>query len=220
MSIVSLLLTIFTILFLLLFIILGYLQIYKRNINKVLDAKQDACKRMIPPYKVVAAMTVLLIVAVATFSAIYISSDPVTSPQELERSAQQLAAETGMDMEFAISDDLAAVLLFNEDKSDHSFKLYENKGRLTANYVFSHGGSSTSIEESVRVFRYSGELALFSLNELQIARIVCHDGETHLVDPDRPFVLIIPSGGADFYNKAGDLIDLDQGGWYEITVKE
>ena len=56
-----------------------------------------------------------------------------------------------------------------------------------------------------------------SMNRLGIAKIACHDGNTYQLDPESPFVLIIPSGGADIYDKNGDL---EQNWWYEITTND
>ncbi len=55
------------------------------------------------------------------------------------------------------------------------------------------------------------------MNAPHIAAIECHDGERYEIDSNSPFVLIIPSGGFDVYDINGDLINLTQEGWYELT---
>lgn len=219
MSMISLLFYIFAAICLLFLAVFGYLQLYKRNINKALDPAKHKPKHMTPPYKVAIIAAILLIISVAALGLFFLS-DSITDARAVEQDARNQAEKKGMNVAVAVSDHTAAVLYYSDDRNDHSFAFYENKGRMIANYVFSHGGSSTSIERSVHVFRCQGELALFSLNELHIAKIVCHDGEIHLIDPEHPFVLIIPSGGADIYDKEGNLVDLGANSWYEITEKD
>lgn len=90
-------------------------------------------------------------------------------------------------------------------------------GGARADYEFRYGGVSSSIEHGVRVFSLGTSSALLSMNAQHIAAIVCHDGQSFELDPDRPFVLLLPTGGFDAYDSAGQLIELDADGWHEQT---
>lgn len=76
--------------------------------------------------------------------------------------------------------------------------------------AFRYGGHTTSVERSVSIYKFDGTLVLISMNSLHIEKIECHDGDTYETDPNRPFALILPSGGFDVYDNEGNLIDLEQ----------
>ena len=199
----------------------GYLKLYEQKINQAVEQGRPMKKPMVPPFKVANALKVVLALAVF-LPLISDAAASINRDRNLERSVEQQAAEKQMSVAFAATKDNAAALYYKEDGSDHTFALYETRGTIFKEYVFLHGGSATSIDEGVRAFRMekSGELVLFSMNRLRIAKIVCHDGEAYHLDPDSPFVLILPSGGADIYDKNGALIDLEQNEWYVVTTKE
>lgn len=201
--------------------VLVYLQIYKRNINKALNAKAGIHRHMVPPHNM-AALSVVLVAAVVVLGIIVAPNfNRITNAHEIEQAAREFQAiGNEWNVEMGMADNFAAVLFYNEDRSDHSFAIYRNTNEVRANYVFWYGGNSTSIQRSVRVFKYDGALALISMNELHIAKIECHDGETYVLDPNSPFVFVIPGGGFDVYDKNGNLIDLEQDWWYELTEKD
>ena len=58
------------------------------------------------------------------------------------------------------------------------------------------------------------------MNSLHIAAIDSHGGARYEIDPDRPFALLIPGGGFDAYDSAGQLLNLEQEQWYEATDAE
>lgn len=201
-------------------ILQGYLKLYEKKINQAVEQGRPLKRPMVPPYQVANALKVLLYLAVL-LPLISDAAASINRDRNLERSVEQQAAEKQMSVAFVASEDSAAALYYEEDGSDHTFALYECRGTIFKEYVFLHGGSATSIDRSVRAFRMeeSGELVLFSMNKLRIAEIVCHHGEAYHLDPDSPFVLILPSGGADIYDENGDLIDLKQNEWYVVTTK-
>lgn len=199
----------------------AYLKLYQAKIDKAIETGKQISKPMISSYQVANVMKVIIVIAVILPVLSYLREGR-TGAQEIETAVHQRAVEDGMKVELVIAEKMAAALYYTDDRSDCSFALYENRGKYLDDYCFIHGGSSASIEKSVRVFRIekSGELVLFSMNRLGIAKIACHDGNTYQLDPESPFALIIPSGGADVYDKNGDLIDLKQNRWYEITTKD
>ena len=86
--------------------------------------------------------------------------------------------------------------------------------------MFRYGGKSTSIKESLRAFVYGDEVALISMNALQVAQVRSASGERFYVEPGEPFVLVIPGGGFEFYDAQGNPIPLTQNRWYEVTEIE
>lgn len=216
MSSIHLLLSIVGILLLLALLLFAYMQLYRRSINKVLTGRKHR-RPMVPPHQL---LLILIAIFLASLLALFLMGTPIYSARDVEDYARNHAEEEGLSVRVAVTDELAAVLYYTEDGSDHSFGIYENKGQWRANYVFSHGGSSTSIQRSVHMFRYEDGLIIFSMNELGIAKIVCHDGERYDFSPDDPFVLILPSGSMDFYDAQGNAIDVGQDGWYQITAKD
>lgn len=200
-------------------IMAAYLKIYKRNINKALTENSKRHIRMIPPYKVLNVLIALLAVVALAFAMTIIPSlNRISTADEIERETRRFQAiNDEWNMEISLNDNLAVVLSYDDDMSEHAFSVYKNTGNVVPNYKFSYGGESTSIERSVRVFKYDNTLALLSMNMLHIAKIECHDGITCEIDPNSPFALIIPSGGFDVYDSTGNIIDLAQDWWYEIT---
>lgn len=200
-------------------IIVIYFQIYKRNINRALAENGSKHIRMAPPFKVVSVLVIVFAVCVTSICITLIPYfDGITTARDIEEvTRQHNAVEADWNIEVAMNDSLAAVLAYDMDLSDHTFAIYKNESELFPNYVFRYGGNTTSIERAVRVFRYGGTLALVSMNALHIAKIECHDGDTFEIDPDLPFVLILPNGGYDVYDSDGNLINLAEASYYEIT---
>lgn len=198
-----------------------YFYLYKRNINKALREKSKAHIRMVPPYKVMTGIIIFLIIiaGVLVFGK-WQPFDTLSSASDIEKHAREFQGiGDDWDIEIEMENSIAAVLAYNDDMSDHVFAIYENTSKSAADYEFRHGGSSTSIERSVRVFKYDGAIALVSMNALHITKIDCHDGASYEIDPNAPFVLVIQSGGFDVYGVDGNLIDLEQDWWYELTDK-
>ena len=197
-------------------VILVYLQIYKRNINRVVQSGGGQPVKMPAPYKVAVGFVIgFLVVALVIVLALK-ESGRITTPEELIRDAQgeQTLAE---DWDVTVSMDgcLAAVLLYNEDKTDHTFKVYRDKGGSRTDYVFVHGGSSSSVEQSAWAYKYGGMRAIISMNTMGIAGISCHDGAEYTIDPNAPFALVIPDGNFDALDTDGEQIDLDGEWWFE-----
>ena len=199
-----------------------YFFIYKHHINKVLVAPQKKHIKMIPPYKILIVCIILFVsIGLSFILTLLPGSNGVSTVNEIEkdvRSSQKISDD--WNVEIATSNQIAAVIAYDDQKSDHAFSIYESDSGTKINYKFRYGGKSTSIERSVRVFRLDGATALISMNTLHIAAIECHDGERFEVDPNTPFVLIIPGGGFDVYDGNGNLIDITQDGWYELTELE
>ena len=197
----------------------GYLFVYKKHINKVLIEPDKKHIKLVPPYKVLLVLIIVFAIVVTSFAVTLIpNTEHLSTVNDIEedvRSFQKISDD--WNIEIAMNDRIAAVIAYDNQESEHTFSIYENKGNTKTNYVFIYGGKSTSIERGIRVFRFEGTTTLISMNILHIAAIECHDGERYEVDPNTPFVLVIPSGGFDVYDENGNLIDITQVGWYELT---
>ena len=219
MDISYILLMLFAGAFVLLAVCTIYFFVYKHHINKVLVEPQKKHMKMIPPYKIMLAL-ILVVAVIGTSFIITIMPklDRISTATEIEtdvRNFQKIGSD--WDIEIAMNEYFAAVIAYDSTKGDHTFAIYKNDGKVGTNYVFRYGGKSTSIERSVRVFKFEGATAFVSMNALHIAAIECHDGERYEIDPNMPFALIIPNGGYDIYDNNGNLVDLTQDRWYELT---
>ena len=198
---------------------IGYLLIYKKHINKVLIEPDKKHIKLVPPYKVLLVLIIVFAIVGTSFAVTIIpNTEHLSTVNDIEedvRSFQKISDD--WNIEIAMNERIAAVIAYDNQESEHTFSIYENKGSTKTNYVFRYGGKSTSIERGIRVFKFEGTTALISMNILHIAAVECHDGERYEVDPNTPFVLVIPSGGFDVYDENGNLIDITQAGWYELT---
>lgn len=198
---------------------IGYLLIYKKHINKVLIEPDKKHIKLVPPYKVLLVLIIVFAIVVTSFAVTLIpNTEHLSTVNDIEedvRSFQKISDD--WNIEIAMNERIAAVIAYDNQESEHTFSIYENKGSTKTNYVFRYGGKSTSIERGIRVFKFEGTTALISMNILHIAAVECHDGERYEIDPNNPFVLVIPSGGFDVYDENGNLIDITQAGWYELT---
>ena len=198
---------------------IGYLLIYKKHINKVLIEPDKKHIKLVPPYKVLLVLIIVFAIVVTSFAVTLIpNTEHLSTVNDIEedvRSFQKISDD--WNIEIAMNDRIAAVIAYDNQESKHTFSIYENKDSTKTNYVFRYGGKSTSIERGIRVFKFEGTTALISMNILHIAAVECHDGERYEIDPNNPFVLVIPSGGFDVYDENGKLIDITQADWYELT---
>ena len=196
-----------------------YFFIYKRHINKILIEPQKKHIRMIPPYMILFALIIVFVVLGTSFIITILPSlDRISTVSDIEENVRSIQGiSSDWNVEVAMNDRVAGVIAYDDQRSEHIFSIYKSDSKTNKNYVFRYGGKSTSIERSVRVFKFEGITALVSMNALHIAAIECHDGEQYEIDPNMPFVLIIPSGGFDVYDNSGKLIDLTQDSWYELT---
>ena len=201
---------------LLIAVVLVYLQIYKRHINRALQMDGTMTARMPAPYKVALGFVIGFLLVSLIISLVVKESGRITTPEQLiqdAHSVQTLAEDWNVDV--SMDGSLAAILLYNEDGTDHTFKVYKDRGGNRTDYIFAHGGSSVSVECSVWGYKYAGMRALISMNEMGIARIVSHAGEEYIVDPEAPFALVLQDGGFDAFDSEGTKLDFSGEWWYE-----
>lgn len=202
-----------------LFVCTVYFFIYRHHINKVLVEPQKKHIKMISPHMVLLTLAIAVTVIITFF---FITIQPrlnrISTVSEIEKDVRSFQGiSNDWDIEITKDNRIAAVIAYNEQKDAHAFSIYENNSKGKTNYVFRYGGKSTSIARSVRVFKFEGTTAFISMNALHITAIACHDGKRYEINPNMPFVLVIPSGGFDLFDSNGNSIDLSQDWWYELT---
>lgn len=217
--------------------VLVYLHFYKRHINNALRKTQVKHKKMLPPHVLISFLPVLLIlvaiITVALDMEFDLSQSRLTTKEEILANAR-IGLED-MQSEISMSGDVAAVLNFKEDLSDSDFRVYINKNSNHPDYVFRRGADLTSVERAAYLLEYDGTYVLISLNAFRIAEIRCENGTTYSIDPDAPFVLVIPDGGTllstteddvthyhgytgmKVFDVRGNEIDLTQKQWFEMA---
>lgn len=197
-----------------------YFKAYKRNINRALTTSGEKHLHMIPPYKVVSVLFVIFTICVVVVLVITIAPNfnRTTTAQEIEEQLRQKSnVQSDWDIEIAMDSNIAVALAYAPDLTDYSFSVYRNANEKSPDYEFRYGGNTASVEHGIRIFEYAGSLALVSMNELHIAKIECHDGTVFEIDPTRPFVIILPSGGFDVYDNSGNPINITEHPHYELT---
>lgn len=196
----------------------GYFHVYKRHINRALAQPDKKLLRLAPPRAVLIVLAAAFVLLCLTLIvAGLMGQRRLSTLADIEA---DVGLAQGWEMESAMNESAAAVLCFDAERGEHSFYVYENAGGKAGDYVFRYGGSSTSIERCVRAFSFGGTTALISMNALHIAVIESHGGGRYELDTERPFVLVIPGGGFDAYDSAGQLLNLEQEQWYEATDAE
>lgn len=237
MEVTFILMVVLVTLLLLVGAVLIYLYFYKQHINNVLQKPQTKKKKMLPPHVLISFLPALLIIiaiaAVVLDMEFDLSRSRLTTKEEILENAR--IGYEDMQSEISMSGDIAAVLSFPEDFSEAEFRVYINENNNHPDYVFRRGGDLTSIERAAYLLEYNGSYVLISLNAYRIAEIQCENGITYSVDPDSPFVLVIPDGGSllsqtegngtAYYDYTGIVvfdeqsneIDLTQIQWFEMT---
>lgn len=212
-----------------------YFWAYKRHINKALADPPSPPHPMAAPGTVAAflpAAVLLLVIAFFGLDMIFdITNRRLTTADEVLASAR-----TGYeDYQYALdyTDQIAAVLVYSEDKADSHYRLFLNQNTNDPDYAFRRGGSHTSIDRGVLLLSRADTFVLLSMNALRIAEIRCDNGTIYQLDPDSPFALIIPDAGTlpqvsdsqetsytdpsgiKVYDEYGNLIDLTGLDWFE-----
>lgn len=131
------------------------------------------------------------------------------------RASQQIAKNDLVAKD--VTEDLAALLFYDEERKDHSFSLYVNRDGFSFGYFFCEGGSLSVIQRGIMGTAYKSEsfgekgMALLSMNEKQVARIVV-DGVSREVDSNKPFACIVPNGANEvhLFDSKGNEIAIDQ----------
>lgn len=199
-----------------------YFWAYKRHINKALADPPKSPRPMAAPGVVTAflpAAALLLIIAFFGLDMIFdITNRRLTTADEVLTSARTGYEEYRYSLD--CTDQIAAVLVYSDDKADSHYRVYLNQNGKHPDYAFRYGGSSTAVDRGVLLFARDDTFVLLSMNAPRIVRIQCDNGNSFQLDPDSPFALILPDTGIDpgriqAYDESGNLIDLTELDWFE-----
>ncbi len=202
--------------------LLVYLYAYRRHINKAVTENGQKHRRMIAPRTLAACIPVLSILVGLCAACLNLAWDTrlTTSAEVLDHAT---TGHEDYNARISMSEEVAAVLCYPDDRSDARFSIYLNGNRSHPNYIFRLGGSDTSIARCASVLEYHGSLILLSLNAPRIAKIRCDNGATYQVDPNSPVVLVIPEAGSVFhggytgievYGEDGNILNLQELEWF------
>lgn len=113
-----------------------------------------------------------------------------------------------------ISNTMAALIFYPENKSDHTFSIYVNRPGLSFGYFFRGGGDIVGTEKYVTEYRVEeyNERAFLSMNEQKVERLEIEDGNSIQVieiDSNKPFAIILPinAGNIAFYDTNGNAVE-------------
>lgn len=180
--------------------LLGYLMLYKAHINKALRNTAEPIKRWISPVALLVLIPVVLLVCTITISILEvqfdISNSRLTSREEILDCYTWMYEENWdqNNMVMTMTDEFALVLHYLDDYSDSQFDIYRNDPNGPTNYVGRKRMSLTAVERGVMMVECDGAMLFGSLNQIRVAKIVTDDGVVYEIDPDEPFVLVIPDG--------------------------
>lgn len=198
-----------------------YFFLYKGHINRVFREPGKKHTRMPPPHRVLFGLAAAVaIVGICLIVSVTKGAGTLKTENDI---ASNLWKNPGVgeswEVEADMRENLAAGIAFCRETGDYSFGVYIQKGEKPG-FVFRYGGKSTSIKESLRAFVYGDEVALVSMNALQVAQVRSASGERFYVEPGEPFALVIPGGGFEVYDAQGNPIPVTQDPWYEVTEIE
>lgn len=185
--------------------LLAYLALYRVHINKVLEDTTVPRKRWISPIVLLVLIPVVLFVCTVTVSILEvqfdISQSRLTSREEIlalyEDAAQQKRHSEGWkdyNQIMTMTEEFALVLAYPSDHSDSQFDIYRNSDSEPVDYEGRMHLSLTAVERGVMMVECDGAMLFGSLNQIRVARIVTDGGVVYEIDPEEPFVLVIPDG--------------------------
>jgi len=161
----------------------------------------------------IAALILLMIVVFVGF--LYFRNDIGVPKSKLEsdaRASQKI--RDGWLVQKDVSDTMAALIFYPEDKTDHTFSIYVNRPGLSFGYFFRAGGDIAATEKHIAEFTVEGynERAFISMNGQAVERLEIDDGNTLNVveiDSGKPFAVILPlnAGNITFYDKDGNIVE-------------
>lgn len=176
---------------------------------------------MPPPHRVLFGLAAVVAMVGVCLIVLGLQGErPLTAERDIAADLRKNPGVTeSWEVEADMGGNLAAGIAFCRETGDYSFGVYIQKGEKPG-FVFRYGGQATSIKESVRAFVYGDEIALISMNALQVAQVRSASGERFYVEPGEPFALVIPGGGFEVYDAQGNPIPVTQDPWYEVTEIE
>lgn len=136
----------------------------------------------------------VILACVLVFGFLYANNDIGKTANSLEadiRQSQKISDDWIVDG--SISDTMAAFISYPQDKTDHTFSVYENRPGLSFGYFFRGGGDIVEVDDYIAEFVVEGnnERAFISMNTQNIVRLEVDDGngiQVIDIDSGKPFV--------------------------------
>lgn len=197
----------------LLVLLLLYLALYRRHINRVLENAEQTGRKWISPASLLGWLPVVLLLCVVTVCILEltldISQSRLTSREEILNSYSGFYRENPKNWEqtqmvMTMTDEFALVLHYPQDHSDSRFDIYRDLPGEPLDYELKRRMSLTPVELGVLMVECDGAMLFGSLNEIRVAKIVTDSGAVYEIDPDEPFVLVIPEGCTRLAEKTED----------------
>ena len=161
------------------------------------------------------ALIGLVLIILLAFMIIWQADILGVSENRLEQDArenQEIAED--WEMVQAVNEDMCAMLFFDENREEYTYSIYLSREGLHYGYFFRQGGRDAYMEEGVKgvVFEDKG-IALLSLNEDRVCRIVADDREQEQVipvDAGEPFAVVLPieCSAITMYDEQGNIVSL------------
>lgn len=157
----------------------------------------------------------VILACVLVFGFLYANNDIGKTANSLEadiRQSQKILDDWIVDG--SISDTMAAFISYPQDKTDHTFSVYENRPGLSFGYFFRGGGDIVEVDDYIAEFVVEGnnERAFISMNTQNIVRLEVDDGNCIQVidiDSGKPFAIVLPLnvGSICFYDMNGNVVE-------------
>ncbi|MCQ2539004.1 MAG: hypothetical protein MJ114_01010 [Acetatifactor sp.] len=118
------------------------------------------------------------------------------------------------DVKQSKNDEMCAMIFYDARKENYSYSVYLKNDGMSFGYFYREGGQNPYIEEGVQgIFFEDKGIALLSMNEEKVARVVVENGADKKaipVDPEAPFALVFPpeSNAITLYDSDDNVITL------------
>ena len=156
----------------------------------------------------------LLFIVLAVIAAIG-TGDVGVSQHRIEKDARQKQKiDENWLVAKDITDELGAMLFYDETSGSHVFSVYLKRGGLSWGYFFRDGGTLDSVSTGIQGFSYGEQgMALLSMNHERIEKIRMSRGqkiEMIEIDPEAPFAVVIPgdTSEVELLNSRGESVPI------------
>ena len=158
-------------------------------------------------------LSVILAVLLLCFLYLWFNNDIGVSKKNIVSDARvEQAISSEWDVIEQTTDELSAMIFYDDLKEEHTFSVYANWDGLSFGYFFTHGGKDIGILNGVCEFVYSSleEKAVISMNSQRASSLNMTDGNTVMtieLDPDKPFALVVGENLLlSFFDENGNVV--------------
>lgn len=157
---------------------------------------------------------IFALVFIIIMTILYLNNDIGVYKENIEKEAR-VSQEIPDDWEVckAETDDIVAMLFYDESVEKHTFSIYVNEKGISFGYFFKYGGGRAEIADDIGVLSIEGidENIYISMNKQQVSNIEIDDGNNVKiikVDDKKPFTIILPVnlGKVTIYDVNGKVV--------------